>query len=169
MSETIRDILWYQFGASIDTLENAITACPNEVWGDQISYFEYWYYAYHTLFYLDFYLSEPPNPDSFAPPAPFTRSELSADELPERVYTKTELLTYLEFTREKCRTRIAGLTDEGMQERFKVWKKEYSVLEWLLYNMRHVQHHAAQLNLLLRQRTNDAPLWVSRTKHPLEG
>src|SRR5687767_7015822 len=36
-------------------------------------------------------------------------------------------------------------------------------VEALLYNMRHVQHHAAQLNLLLRQATNSAPDWVART------
>ena len=35
-------------------------------------------------------------------------------------------------------------------------------VESLLYNMRHVQHHAAQLNLLLRQSTNSAPDWVAR-------
>jgi uncharacterized damage-inducible protein DinB len=35
--------------------------------------------------------------------------------------------------------------------------------ELLLYNMRHVQHHAAQLNMLLRRRTNSAPpRWVSK-------
>lgn len=30
--------------------------------------------------------------------------------------------------------------------------------------MRHVQHHTAQLNLLLRQEINDAPKWVSVAK-----
>jgi uncharacterized damage-inducible protein DinB len=34
--------------------------------------------------------------------------------------------------------------------------------ELLIYNMRHVQHHAAQLNMLLRERTNSAPNWVSK-------
>lgn len=34
--------------------------------------------------------------------------------------------------------------------------------ELLLYNMRHVQHHAAQLNMLLRERTNSAPNWLSK-------
>ena len=38
------------------------------------------------------------------------------------------------------------------------------MLEVLLYNMRHVQHHVAQLNLLLRQSINDAPNWVSLAK-----
>jgi hypothetical protein len=33
----------------------------------------------------------------------------------------------------------------------------------MLYNLRHVQHHAAQLNLILRQVTDSAPDWVGRT------
>jgi uncharacterized damage-inducible protein DinB len=37
----------------------------------------------------------------------------------------------------------------------------------LLYNMRHVQHHTAQLNLLLRQRGIIPPNWVSEKKEGL--
>jgi uncharacterized damage-inducible protein DinB len=40
------------------------------------------------------------------------------------------------------------------------------VLELLLYDLRHLQHHTAQLNLLLRQRTNSAPRWVGRAARP---
>jgi uncharacterized damage-inducible protein DinB len=43
-----------------------------------------------------------------------------------------------------------------------------SVAELLLYNMRHVQHHAAQLNLILRQKIDSAPNWVSKTKTKLD-
>jgi hypothetical protein len=35
-----------------------------------------------------------------------------------------------------------------------------TLLELHLYNLRHVQHHAAQLNLLLRQTIGSAPRWV---------
>jgi hypothetical protein len=38
-----------------------------------------------------------------------------------------------------------------------------SVFELLLYNLRHVQHHAAQLNLILRQQVDAAASWVGRT------
>jgi len=38
-----------------------------------------------------------------------------------------------------------------------------------LYNLRHVQHHAAQLNLILRQTIDSAPPWVGRAKLALEG
>jgi uncharacterized damage-inducible protein DinB len=41
---------------------------------------------------------------------------------------------------------------------------KYNIVEILLYNMRHVQHHAAQLNLILRENINDAPHWIRHTK-----
>jgi hypothetical protein len=30
-----RTILWQQFGAAIDMLENALVACPDELWSDR--------------------------------------------------------------------------------------------------------------------------------------
>jgi uncharacterized damage-inducible protein DinB len=74
------------------------------------------------------------------------------------------LLEYLRFCLEKCRKLIAGLDEAGFNVRWinQSGTMDYSVLEILLYNMRHVQHHAAQLNLILRQTIDDAPDWVSR-------
>lgn len=155
--------LWNQFGASIDMLENAINLCPAEYWDTD---HKFWYHAYHCLFFLDYYLTM--EPEHFSPPAPFTLSEFE-DVMPERVYHKKELLDYLQFNREKGRTLIAGLTEEKLTSRWvnASGTMNYAVLEILLYNMRHVQHHAAQLNLLLRQGINDAPDWVFRAKDAL--
>ena len=53
----------------------------------------------------------------------------------------------------------------GMTEAWVVNPVPYRAMsngELLLYNMRHVQHHAAQLNMLLRQATDSAPDWVSK-------
>ena len=38
----------------------------------------------------------------------------------------------------------------------------YPILEILLYNMRHTQHHTAQLNMLLRQDINKHIEWSFR-------
>ena len=38
--------------------------------------------------------------------------------------------------------------------------------EVVIYNLRHVQHHVAQLNLLLRQRIDSAPQWVAWDPQP---
>ena len=160
MDSLLKEILWKQFGAAIDMLENALVACPDELWNTAS---KFWYNAYHTLFYLDYYLTE--EPEKFLPPSPFTLSEFDpAGIMPERVYSKEELLVYLRFCRDKCHDLIEGLTDEDATMRWVNEYKNYSIPEILLYNMRHVQHHAAQLNLLLRQGINSAPKWVSQTK-----
>ena len=84
--------------------------------------------------------------------------------LPDRVYSKSELLSYLQHNRQKCHNIISSMTDEVANSRWINEYKDFSVFEITLYNMRHVQHHAAQLNLLLRQEINNAPSWVGQTK-----
>jgi hypothetical protein len=151
MDSFFKSILWSQFGASIDMLENAIRACPDALWTGS----RFWHTSNHTLFYLDFYLSNPaPDPiDNFVPPAPFTLSEFDPSGLyPDRAYTKDELLIYLDHCRKKCRAAIEAMTDDQ------------AFAERLLYTMRHVQHHAGQLNFILSQRIGSAPRWVKRTQ-----
>lgn len=160
MNNSINKSLWCQFGASIDMLENVILLCPPEHWNTDS---KFWYNAFHCLFFLDYYLTM--DPKTFSPPTPFTISEFE-DTMPEYMYEKHELINYLQYNRDKCYTLIMALTMEKLQER---WinvsgSMNYSVLEILLYNMRHVQHHAAQLNLLLRQSINEAPDWVFRAR-----
>jgi len=160
MNNLVKETTWKQFGASIDMLENAITLCPIEAWDTDS---KFWYNAYHCMFYLDYYLTL--EPQNFLPPQPFTLSEFDpSGALPERTYSKEELLAYLNASREKAYHLIMGLTDEISARRWVNEYKDYSVFEMLLYNMRHVQHHAGQLNLLLRQEINNAPRWVAQTE-----
>lgn len=163
MDDYWKRALWKQFGAAIEMLENAMLACPAKIWSDSSRQPQFWYVAFHTLFWLDLYLSD--SLEGFAPPAPFTLDELDpAGALPERVYTKPELRTYLEHGRTKCKAMIEALTAEQASERCRFEWLELSFGELLLYNLRHVQHHAAQLNLLLRQATVSAPRWVKSAK-----
>jgi hypothetical protein len=168
MDTTWKTGLWRQFGAAIDMLENALLVCPDELWSDRSQRPEYWYLVFHTLFWLDYYLSN--SDEGFTPPAPFTLDELDpAGVLPERPYTKDELRTYLEHGRRKCRAALEALTEEQAHRRCGIERRDMSVAELLMYIMRHVQHHAAQLNLILRQKTDSAPRWVARTKTSLGG
>ena len=161
MEDNFKTELWKQFGAAIDMLENAVAACPEKLWNDES---QFWYTAYHVIFFLDYYLSE--DPDNFLPPEPYTLSELDPDGvIPERVYLKAELISYIKFCREKCRKLISALSDENLGKRFINLYRNNSRFEIILDNIRHVQHHAAQLNLLLRQNGVVPPDWVSKTMH----
>jgi uncharacterized damage-inducible protein DinB len=80
--------------------------------------------------------------------------------MPERVYTKEELQNYLEFCRKKTKGAIESLNDKNADQRIKYGRVDISRAELFLYKIRHVQHHAAQLNLILRQTGESPPRWV---------
>jgi hypothetical protein len=52
-----KEILWKQFLAAIDMLENALVACRHQFWNTDS---KFWYIGYYTLFYLDYYLTNEP-------------------------------------------------------------------------------------------------------------
>ena len=52
---------------------------------------------------------------------------------------------------------------------YKFGKVDISFGELLLYSMRHVQHGAAQLNLILRQTFDMSSPWVFKAKNNLSG
>ncbi|MBI2968324.1 MAG: DinB family protein [Bacteroidetes bacterium] len=159
-STSIREAIRNQFGASIEMLENTITMCPDDHWNTKLNF---WYNSYHCIFWTDYYLTT--EPSKFEPPSPFTFSEFDpTGKKPDRTYTKAELLAYLEHCRQKANQLIRSLTAERLNDRWVNDYKNFSLLEILLYNVRHIQHHSAQLNLLLRQTINNAPTWVSQAK-----
>jgi uncharacterized damage-inducible protein DinB len=57
---------------------------------------------------------------------------------------------------------MAGMTEAWIASPCPFDYREMNNGELLLYNMRHVQHHAAQLNMRLRQTIDSAPDWVSK-------
>lgn len=171
MDATLKTSIWQQFGASIDYLGDTLSDCPDQLWlsslwdnpGEESGFSQFWYRVYHTLFWLDLYLTG--TEEGFVPPAPFTLIEQDDGWLlPERPYTKVELHAYLNYCREKCRATIEALTDETAQRRCWFGWGEVSFLELLLYNMRHVQEHAAQLNLLLGQHVASRPDYVTQAR-----
>ncbi len=166
VDEEWRELVWRQLGGSIDMLENAILACPDEAWQAGEPPRALWYVTYHTLFFLDLYTFG--TLDGFAPPSPFTLDELDpAGVFPERVYSRAELGEYLHACRDKCRSAIAAVTPEAAAKQCEFGWIQESYAELVLRSIRHVQHHTAQLNWVLREKTGAAPRWVGKTKMPL--
>jgi hypothetical protein len=154
MDTYLKTSLWQQFGAAIDYLDATIRACPDELWQATLwptpnrgpEFGQFWYIAYHTMFWLHVYLT------GTEPPTPFTMIEQEDDgPLPERVYTKDELLGFLRDRRTTCKATIEALTDEMAQMQLDVGWGALSFLELQLYNFRHVHGHACQLDMLLGQ------------------
>jgi hypothetical protein len=168
MDKSVKEILWNQFGASIDMLINVISNCPVDYF---ITNRRFYYIAFHSTIFLDYYLTLPPS--DFSPLLSITEKEAKDrpkeaidDLIPAKIYSKQEMVEYLKQSREKCKQLIYALTDENLNERFKEGDEpndmDYPILEILLYNLRHTQHHTAQLNMLLRQDIDNHMEWSFR-------
>jgi hypothetical protein len=145
-------------------LDDATRLCPNQLWTavlwkdpDDAAYGQFWFVAYHTLFWLDLYLTGAS--DGFAPPAPFIRGAL-----PDKPYTKDQIRSYLDQCRRKCQSTIQALMDEKARQRCSFDWVEASFPELQFCNMRHVQEHAAQLSLLLGQYDISGMDWVTKAR-----
>lgn len=175
MESTFTTALWKNFGAAIDMLTEAVALCPDELWYREKRFF---YLTYHTVIFLDYYLTIPVT--GFQPTLPYTivdsdklPPEAVDDVMPNELYSRQDVLGYLSSIREKCKRLITHATEEKLMERW-VGAEEinlhglcppivenYTVLDILFYNFRHVQHHVAQMNTILRQKINAVPDWVS--------
>jgi hypothetical protein len=154
------EMLWRQFALAIDSFGAALHNCPDELWEKRLwedepdqwvaaGFSAYWYLCYHTLFWLDLYLTGAE--EGFTPPEPFDLVEMDANEVLPRTYTREELLGYLKTCRQKCQDTITTLSIEQAYQMCRFSWGELPFAELLLYTMRHVQEHAAQLHLFLGQ------------------
>lgn len=155
-----RNMLWRQFSIAIDRLGDALRDCPDELWEKPLwtdepdqwvaaGFATFWYQGYHALFWLDLYLTGAE--EGFLPPAPFDLVEMQAGETLPRTYTRAELLGYLSTCRQRRQTTLTTLTSEEAYRLCKFPWGEVTFAELQLYSMRHVQEHAAQLNMFLGQ------------------
>ncbi|MFW9916147.1 MAG: DinB family protein [Candidatus Thorarchaeota archaeon] len=153
-----------QYGAALKMLENTITSCQTELWEDAKREPVVSQVVYHTLFFIDLYLSKDSDErENF-------QGKLGEDYLGERtdgmgwekIYSKKELLDYLGDIRQKATARFANLTlDELQDESLFDWHGS-SVLSSLLYNLRHIMLHVGALHVRLNRVAKEPLKWVSK-------
>jgi len=157
-----------QLAAAIQMLRLAVEHCPDSLWDDRTDGPPFWHLAYHALFFTDFYLSDD---DKTFQPASFHEDKahfLPGDykefggivTTPAKAFTQDQLLEYADHCIRKCDETLDKLTDEQALERCGFWWYELNVGEFLLNNLRHAQHHAGQLCLLLRRRAGIEVDWL---------
>ena len=157
-----------QFAAAIQMIRSAIEACPDPLWDERADGSPFWHLAYHALFYVDFYLSY--DEKTFqardfhkgnAHLLPGDYGQFAGVVItPEKSFRKDQLLVYADHCLRKCETTFETLTDERALERCGFWWYELNVGEFLLNSLRHAQHHAGQLILLLRRRAGIGIDWL---------
>lgn len=154
-----------QFEAALCTLSVCIDECPEAAWDAPVANLAFCQAVFHTLFYADFHLGH--NAESLRQ-QPFHRAneaffrdyEELEDRKQELFYDKPSIAAYMKFCRRKASEVIAAETADTLSARCGFERLSFSRAELHIYNIRHIQHHSAQLSLRLRLDANTNIPWV---------
>ena len=155
MLETFKDTLAHQYEAALCTLNACIDGCPETAWNAPVANLAFCQVAFHALFFTDLYLG--PSIGSLREQQ-FHRDNAHIfrdyEELEDRkqqlIYEKHVIKTFLGHCRQKTLQVVAGETVDSLAARSDFDSLKFSRAELHVYNIRHIQHHAAQLSLRLR-------------------
>jgi hypothetical protein len=168
MPDTLQTLLTNQYEAALRTLDHCIDLCPTDppqAWDMPIANYRFGQLVFHTLFYADYYLGL--NEDALRV-QPFHRenADVFADyeELEDRPAAPSRdrafMKRYMDHCRQKAVRVIGAETAESLAAAAQFPRKSFSRAELHVYNIRHIQHHAAQLSLRLRLGHGVAAPWV---------
>ena len=150
-----KTVLKSQYHASLAMLREAIDRCPEDEWVSRDHKNAFWQVAYHVLFFTHLYLQE--NEAAFRP---WTQHHNDGDDGTKgEAYTKAQVLEYWRFIDQMVDGAVDALDLDKSESGF--WWYEMSKLEHQLVNLRHVQHHGAQLADRLRSCADIGVKWVS--------
>jgi hypothetical protein len=155
MIDTFKELIRNQYEAAFCTLNACVDKCPETAWNAAVVNYKFCQVVFHTLFFTDYYLGlseEPFRQQLFhrEHARVFRDYEELEDRAPVLLYEKTWTKVYLEHCRNKARVVVGSETAESLSARAGFARRNFSRAELHVCNIRHIQHHAAQLSLRLR-------------------
>lgn len=156
-----------QYSATLATLEQAISFFPGPRWDEDHPDGPACRAVFHTLFFTDVYLHAGPHGlrsqrFHIDHPELFQDYEELEDREPSNHYRRDLCERYLQHCREKMEDTLGASTEAELVADSGFPRRNLSRLALHIYNIRHIQHHAAQLGLR-NQLSGGAPLtWQSR-------
>jgi DinB superfamily len=151
MLDYMRSILTTQFEAALCMLDHCIRECPPEHWEGKIANRTFRWVAYHTLFWVDVYLSPGDEEDLVLRDLHSRGGDERNDELLSPGLEKEECLAYVTLCRQELLKTLGAETAASLQAPCGFHYRKISRGELYLYSLRHVQHHVGQLSAYLRR------------------
>lgn len=149
MPDFLNRILLGQFEAALGMLKQCLAACPPEHWEGKIANDSFRQIAYHALFYADLYLT--PDENAFALRDLHHRGgDERGPELSPGL-SREESLAYAAIILDKARATFAAETPATLAGPSGFARHAIPRAELHIYNIRHIQHHAAAMGAYLRR------------------
>ena len=167
MTELFKLLTISQYTAALRTLEQSIDACDDDTWAAEHIDGTVSQVVFHTLFYSDLYLER--EEKGFKEQA-FHREnqgffqdyEEAENRPPVNFYERSKCRDYLGHCFRKARDVMQTESEESLGGASGFHWRNTTRAENHIYNIRHIQHHAAQLGLR-NQLRGGAPLkWIGQ-------
>ena len=149
MIEELKKAITGQYEAALCMLHQCIIQCKPEHWEGRIANDTFRQISYHTLFYVDFYLS--PTEESFVLRDVHQRGGDERQPILSPGLEPDETLHYLTICLQKVIENVADETRESLEGPSGFALRKFSRVELHFYNIRHIQHHTGQLSAYLRR------------------
>jgi hypothetical protein len=149
------------FEEALRLMEAALTDCPGDLWEMDLWPDEAptgptphgglhgsapWFLAYHALLTLDYDLSAEFEP--WEPPQPFDENTYA---FPNRMFTKAELLGYIDYCRGRVRRTLDAITEDAAARPLPSAHRYHGMLYGVIVGRMplHVLEHASQIRQFL--------------------
>ncbi len=156
----IKSAIKSQYYAALQMLKSFIEACPEELWTSDDYVNPTWLVTYHALFYYRLYLHQDLASHQHWPghQKGAQNMTLEHDAASIRPYTRDEMLGLVATCLEQMDEAVDQLditrSDSGFHW-YRVPKLEHQMV-----NLRHLQHHIAQLQDRMRNTSEKGIPWV---------
>lgn len=173
MLDTVKTLLIDQYEAALSMLRACVDGCPDAAWNAPVANHRFSQVVFHTLYFTDLYLGRDGEASFRGQSLHGSLAPLFADLPPDREpledptprpYERASLRSYLELCRRKAIAVMAAETEDTLSAPDD-FGGDFSRAELHVYNIRHIQHHAAQLSLRLRLDTGSGIGWVGSGWH----
>lgn len=153
MFDLYQQIMLGQFEAALAMLAQCVRRCPESLWDSKLAELTVRQIAYHTLFFVDLYLTS--SADAFMLRELHRVGGDEREPVNSPGLDQATTLDYLDICLDKLRSVMASESEA-------IWKGPsgfnwypFTRAELHLINLRHVQHHTGQLSSHLRRLVPD--------------
>jgi hypothetical protein len=154
---TIKSALTSQLRASLMMLQEGINTCSEDLWVSNQYTNRTWQMVYHALFFTDLYLYQhlDSRKNFYLHKKDYHNLGESEGKQP---YSKMEMMEYLTYINDRLESAMEGL--DLLREDCGFYWYNVNKMEHQMVNLKHLQHHVAQLLDRIRLHQNQGVGWI---------
>jgi hypothetical protein len=155
-----------QLGATFKMLEYTIDKANETTWTARINNMPFWQICYHVLWFTDFYFHA--NQATFQPQSfdmegihnYWIKPDSQMIENQKHPISKSNMKAYCKYVRQKANQFIQGINGTYFTTPSPFEWHGFPKIDLVDYNLRHLQHHVGQLDIIVRRDQNIGNPWI---------